>query len=320
MFQTTARSSRVLTVYATQNIGNLNIGYGKEKAGSLMGNLGTKIFCQNGDVATNQLAADSIGKDVILRKNRNFGDSKSLSTKTGANKSNSFSEGASEQKDYIVEINTFAHLQTGGPRGKCKVGYVLWQSGRIFNNGKSFIQSTFDQECKLYCGARKKRKCPSLDIKKNFYQRVSSSFRAKDLLTFFITLLLFSISGIGFYLIYTGQDILVFQHRHIIITVATFLLTGLLFAFERLLHLSLIIIEIIKYKILKEKRPVYKHVNGLPLYIVFYLSLFISFILAIFLQQNIYNGEKILPFFAYWFLLSIMYKAFKSSGAKKIKL
>jgi len=206
MFQTTARSSRVLTVYATQNIGNLNIGYGKEKAGSLMGNLGTKIFCQNGDVATNQLAADSIGKDVILRKNRNFGDSKSLSTKTGANKSNSFSEGASEQKDYIVEINTFAHLQTGGPRGKCKVGYVLWQSGRIFNNGKSFIQSTFDQECKLYCGARKKRKCPSLDIKKNFYQRVSSSFRAKDLLTFFITLLLFSISGIGFYLIYTARE------------------------------------------------------------------------------------------------------------------
>ena len=38
-FQTTARSSRTLTVYATQNLGNLYDGYGKEKASSLLGNL-----------------------------------------------------------------------------------------------------------------------------------------------------------------------------------------------------------------------------------------------------------------------------------------
>ena len=39
-FQTTARSSRTLTIYATQNLGNLHDGYGKEKAASLLGNLG----------------------------------------------------------------------------------------------------------------------------------------------------------------------------------------------------------------------------------------------------------------------------------------
>ncbi|UKI34434.1 MAG: TraG/TraD/VirD4 family protein [Lentisphaeria bacterium] len=62
IFQTTARSSRTLTVYATQNLDNLYNGYGKEQANSLLGNLGTKIFCQNGDYNTNKWAADSIGR------------------------------------------------------------------------------------------------------------------------------------------------------------------------------------------------------------------------------------------------------------------
>ena len=98
-FQTTARSSRTLTVYATQNLDNLYDGYGKEKANSLLGNLGTKIFCQNGDHTTNKWAADSIGQEVLRRHSQNIGDSKSGGMKGDYSKSDNYSEGWSEQKD-----------------------------------------------------------------------------------------------------------------------------------------------------------------------------------------------------------------------------
>lgn len=162
VFQTTARSSRTLTVYATQNTSNFQEGYGKEKSASLLGNLGTKIFCKNGDYETNKWAADSIGQEIIRRRSQNIGDSKSGGMKGDYNKSDSYSEGWSEQKDYMVDIVSFTTLQAGGPRGHCKVGYVFWQSGRILNNGKVFLIGAFEQKCRKVCGARFTRRCPPI--------------------------------------------------------------------------------------------------------------------------------------------------------------
>ena len=51
-----------MTMYATQNLGNLYDGYGKEKANSLLGNLGTKFFCQNGEFETNEWASKASGR------------------------------------------------------------------------------------------------------------------------------------------------------------------------------------------------------------------------------------------------------------------
>ena len=208
-FQTTARSSRTLTVYATQNLGNLYDGYGKEKASSLLGNLGTKFFCQNGEFETNEWASKSIGQEIILRKNKTYGDSKSSSMKGDDNKSLSFSEGYSEQKDYRVDPADFSTLQTGGPRGQCKVGFIFWQSGRILNNGSVYVRSTIEQQCRRVCGAKFVRHCPVVPTvggKGEFIGEKQLVF-AGDYLCFIAILLTSVIPLAGAFMVYTGNDI-----------------------------------------------------------------------------------------------------------------
>jgi len=208
-FQTTARSSRTLTVYATQNLGNLYDGYGKEKASSLLGNLGTKFFCQNGEFETNEWASKSIGQEIILRKNQTYGDSKSSSMKGDDNKSLSFSEGYSEQKDYRVDPADFSTLQTGGPRGQCKVGFIFWQSGRILNNGSVYVRSTIEQQCRRVCGAKFVRHCPVVPTvggKGEFIGEKQLVF-AGDYLCFIALLLTSVIPLAGAFMVYTGNDI-----------------------------------------------------------------------------------------------------------------
>ena len=208
-FQTTARSSRTLTVYATQNLGNLYDGYGKEKASSLLGNLGTKFFCQNGEFETNEWASKSIGQEIILRKNKTYGDSKSSSMKGDDNKSLSFSEGYSEQKDYRVDPADFSTLQTGGPRGQCKVGFIFWQSGRILNNGSVYVRSTIEQQCRRVCGAKFVRHCPVVPTvggKGEFIGEKQLVF-AGDYLCFIALLLTSVIPLAGTFMVYTGNDI-----------------------------------------------------------------------------------------------------------------
>ena len=208
-FQTTARSSRTLTVYATQNLGNLYDGYGKEKASSLLGNLGTKFFCQNGEFETNEWASKSIGQEIILRKNKTYGDSKSSSMKGDDNKSLSFSEGYSEQKDYRVDPADFSTLQTGGPRGQCKVGFIFWQSGRILNNGSVYVRSTIEQQCRRVCGAKFVRHCPVVPTvggKGEFIGEKQLVF-AGDYLCFIALLLTSVIPLTGAFMVYTGNDI-----------------------------------------------------------------------------------------------------------------
>ena len=78
------------------------------------------------------------------------------------NKSLSYSEGYNEQKDYRVDPADFSTLQTGGPRGQCKVGFIFWQSGRVLNNGNVFVRSTIEQECRRVCGAKLVRHCPKV--------------------------------------------------------------------------------------------------------------------------------------------------------------
>ena len=68
LYATTSRSNRGITVMLTQNINNYYSmlaadGNGRSLTESFLGNLNTKIFHSNGDTATNQYAADLIGKD-----------------------------------------------------------------------------------------------------------------------------------------------------------------------------------------------------------------------------------------------------------------
>ena len=319
IFQTTARSSRTLTVYATQNLDNLYNGYGKEQANSLLGNLGTKIFCQNGDYNTNKWAADSIGQEVLRRRSQNFGDSKSGGMKGDYNKSDNFSEGWSEQKDYKVDIVQFTTLQTGGPRGQCQVGYIFWQSGRVLKNGDVYVRGTIKQKCRRVCGAKFERHCPP--VPKVGRKESSGSIRLYwyDYLTFSVSVLCFLMSAVGIYLIYSERDILLLPIPKIgIITVATLFIWFAGFAFDTMWASVAIIFEFCWHLVRKKPRRKCKVINRIPLIVITWLYLGFSIALSVTLQNYIYEQKPLGPVIALWLAASIAHRLFKSAGGRKI--
>ena len=319
IFQTTARSSRTLTVYATQNLDNLYNGYVKEQANSLLGNLGTKIFCQNGDYNTNKWAADSIGQEVLRRRSQNFGDSKSGGMKGDYNKSDNFSEGWSEQKDYKVDIVQFTTLQTGGSRGQCQVGYIFWQSGRVLKNGDVYVRGTIKQKCRRVCGAKFERHCPP--VPKVGRKDSSGSIRLYwyDYLTFSVSVLCFLMSAVGIYLIYSERDILLLPIPKIgIITVATLFIWFAGFAFDTMWASVAIIFEFCWHLVRKKPRRKCKVINRIPLIVITWLYLGFSIALSVTLQNYIYEQKPLGPVIALWLAASIAHRLFKSAGGRKI--
>jgi len=318
-FQTTARSSRTLTVYATQNLDNLYDGYGKEKANSLIGNLGTKIFCQNGDHTTNKWAADSIGQEVLRRHSQNIGDSKSGSMKGDYNKSDNFTEGWSEQKDYKVDIVNFTTLQTGGPRGQCKVGYIFWQSGRILKNGDVYARGAINQKCRKMCGARFERHCPPIPKigSKDTPQGIALYWYDYANLAFFI----FSsiITATGLYMIFAEKDHLLLEIPEVgIITVATILLWFSAFAMDTLWAILKTIIELLWFKLREKHRPKIKVINRVPLVVFTWLYLLLILILVTQVQQYIYENRQFLHLLGFGILASLAHRFLKSAGGRSI--
>ena len=319
MFQTTARSSRTLTVYATQNISNLQEGYGKEKSSSLLGNLGTKIFCKNGDYETNKWAADSIGQEIIRRRSQNIGDSKSGGMKGDYSRSDSYSEGWSEQKDYMVDIVTYTTLQAGGPRGHCKVGYVFWQSGRILNNGKVFLIGTFEQKCRKICGARFVRHCPPIPQIGGRYQ--SSWLHKNDYLIGTIFMITLAATGVGIWLIFSERDIFLWFIPEVgIITLGTVFLWMFAFAMDAGLEVVRIGVEIIGALIKKTIRKKQKRINQVPLITCTWVYLFFSFAITVLIQNTIYTGKSATGYILTWGGAAVAHFLFKGAGGRRIPI
>ena len=319
-FQTTARSSRTLTVYATQNLDNLYDGYGKEKANSLLGNLGTKIFCQNGDYTTNKWAADSIGQEVLRRRSQNIGDSKSGGTKGEYNKSDNYSEGWSEQKDYKVDIVQFTTLQTGGPRGQCQVGYIYWQSGRVLKNGDVYVRGTIKQKCRKVCGARLERHCPAVPLagKKD---EGGVHLYWYDWMTFAICFFSSIFGLIGFCLIFSEHDFFLLEIPEIgIITLATIFVWFIGFALDSMWGSAFILLEFISSILCHKPRRKCKIINRIPLIVITWLYLSGSVALAVCLQQRIYQKKSLIPVMAVWLACSIAHRLFKSAGGRKVPI
>ena len=319
MFQTTARSSRTLTVYATQNISNLQEGYGKEKSSSLLGNLGTKIFCKNGDYETNKWAADSIGQEIIRRRSQNIGDSKSGGMKGDYSRSDSYSEGWSEQKDYMVDIVTYTTLQAGGPRGHCKVGYVFWQSGRILNNGKVFLIGTFEQKCRKICGARFVRHCPPIPQIGGRHQ--SSWLHKNDYLIGTIFMITLAATGVGIWLIFSERDIFLWFIPEVgIITLGTVFLWMFAFAMDAGLEVARIGVEIIGALIKKTRRKKQKRINRVPLITCTWVYLFFSFAITVLIQNTIYTGKSATGYILTWGGAAVAHFLFKGAGGRRIPI
>lgn len=139
-FQATARSSRACTVYLTQNIPNyyaeMGGAHSEYRVKSLMGNLQTKIWHANSDPMTNQEASEIIGKSWHKHK---------TSGQTFGKESFSLNEGESESFDYDIAPQLFTIIPKGGKPNNFKVGAVVFQNGRRWRNGKTYLFTEFNQ-------------------------------------------------------------------------------------------------------------------------------------------------------------------------------
>lgn len=122
LFQSTARSARACTVYLTQNLPglyhHLKTDRPEHAARSLLGNFATKIFHANTDEDTNRWAAEMIGKEVLLRRNFSFSETRGTSSgeSWGENEGWSLSQGESEGSSWSESSGG----NTGGSTGEGK--------------------------------------------------------------------------------------------------------------------------------------------------------------------------------------------------------
>jgi hypothetical protein len=147
LFQTTARSSRVATVYLTQSMSGLMAALGGESNGkarveALLANLDTKIFHANSDRETNQWAADEICKVRQQFRGRSVSNSWSMDSGGTCNTSSS----VNEQMEYEVQPRVFTMLKKGGAENNRLVQAVIFQTGRTWSNGRTWLFTSFMQD------------------------------------------------------------------------------------------------------------------------------------------------------------------------------
>jgi len=140
IFQTTARAARACTVYLTQSYSNYLSALGGDSArprvDSLLGNLQTKIFHQNGDTATNNWAAEAIGRKLQYRLS---------SSTTEGHQSSSRTESEQQVIDLELQAREFTTLWKGGTQHHNFVQGIVFQGGRKWSNGKIWKRVVFPQ-------------------------------------------------------------------------------------------------------------------------------------------------------------------------------
>lgn len=142
-YQATARSSRIATVYISQNIPNYyaNMGGGKAeyKVKSFLGTLATKIFHANADIETNKYASELIGEAYTDDQTFTRG---ATDGKVSASTANRY------HLTRIVRPEEFQTLLTGGEMNENKVmGYIHVQGLQINEHYNHFIMR-FTQDYK----------------------------------------------------------------------------------------------------------------------------------------------------------------------------
>ena len=138
-YQATARSSRISTVYITQNLPNYYAAMGGSKADyrvkSFLGTLGTKIFHANADIETNKYASELVGDAYMENKS------------TGVTVSENFSQNSniSITLERLIRPEEFIHLKTGGPINNYRVDGILHKQGDTIYKGGNHMKMRFDQ-------------------------------------------------------------------------------------------------------------------------------------------------------------------------------
>jgi len=139
-YQATARSSKISTVYITQNLPNYYACMGGQKAEyrvkSFLGTLGTKIFHANADIETNKYASELIGDAEFIDPARSV---------TMGSDSFSQSDSVSIKTERRVRPEMFVSLKTGSQNNSYRVeGYIHKQGDALFD-GLSFKKAKFNQ-------------------------------------------------------------------------------------------------------------------------------------------------------------------------------
>ena len=147
LFQMTARSSRVATVFLSQNIPNYNASLGggeraRAETESLLGNLSTKIFHSNSDLTTNRWASELVARDRQLHMT--YGRSQSGGEIGRAQ--TSLNTSGSDSYEFQIQPIEFTRLRKGGPPYGFHVDGIVTQSGRVWRaSGTNFLRVTFNQ-------------------------------------------------------------------------------------------------------------------------------------------------------------------------------
>ena len=141
-YQATARSSRIATVYISQNLPNYHANMGGDKSSprvqGFLGTLATKIFHANADIETNRYASELIGDDFFVNVTKG-------STVSGQFSS---SRNLSLKAERLVRPEAFASLKTGGQANGFQVeGYIHLQ-GAPLGSGQNHSKVNFDQNYK----------------------------------------------------------------------------------------------------------------------------------------------------------------------------
>ncbi|MBS1596075.1 MAG: TraM recognition domain-containing protein [Bacteroidetes bacterium] len=139
-YQATARSSRIATVYISQNLPNYmaNMGGAKSdfKVKSFLGTLGTKIFHANADIDTNKYASELIGD----------GNWNTRSTSNTVSGQFSSSQTDSIRIDRLIRPEWFAGLKTGGSGNNFIVEGYMHLQGNTLKENSNYIKINFNQK------------------------------------------------------------------------------------------------------------------------------------------------------------------------------
>ena len=139
-FLTTARSSRIATVFMSQSLSNYYAAMGGKKAEyrvkSLMGNFGTKIYHSNTDELTNAAASTLIGDAYFEDQTESVTVAQNF-TQT---------RGRALKLERVVRPEQFVKLLTGGPKNNLRVEGYMHRQGESFVNGWNHIKMTFRQD------------------------------------------------------------------------------------------------------------------------------------------------------------------------------
>jgi len=137
--QATARSSRIATVYISQNLPNYYASMGGLKSEyrvkSFLGTLATKFFHANADLETNQYASELIGSAYKPEYNR--------SDTMGSEHSSTM--GVKLELSKVVRPEIFLRLRTGGPVHLFIVEAYMHTQGRQANNQFNHKKVSFHQ-------------------------------------------------------------------------------------------------------------------------------------------------------------------------------